>query len=138
MGFCINVDAKCAYMRPSTVSKETWYSVKRDLVHCQKRPSSKQGAYMIDFYANTFINNGLYINVDKCDINVDKCKRPLSVCLSLSRKRERETERERERERGEGRKRGIEREEKKGGGERERERARERERERENMISCIF
>ncbi len=40
MGFCINVDAKCAYMRPSTVSKETWYSVKRDLVQCQKRPST--------------------------------------------------------------------------------------------------
>jgi len=26
--------------RPSTVSKETQYSVKRDLVQCQKRPST--------------------------------------------------------------------------------------------------
>ncbi len=24
--------------RPTTVSKETYYSVKRDLLHCQKRP----------------------------------------------------------------------------------------------------
>jgi hypothetical protein len=26
--------------RPSTLSKETYYSVKRDLVQCQKRPST--------------------------------------------------------------------------------------------------
>ena len=26
--------------RPTTVSKETYYSVKRDLLHCQKRPTT--------------------------------------------------------------------------------------------------
>jgi hypothetical protein len=35
--------------RPTTVSKETYYSVKRDLLHCQKRPTtvSKETYYSV-------------------------------------------------------------------------------------------
>jgi hypothetical protein len=33
--------------RPSTVSKETYYSVKRDLLQCQKRPTVSKETYKV-------------------------------------------------------------------------------------------
>jgi len=45
--FCVwmLVEDRCAWLcecqkRPTTVSKETYYSVKRDLLQCQKRPTT--------------------------------------------------------------------------------------------------
>jgi hypothetical protein len=45
---CVCKEGMCQ-KRPSTVSKETYYSVKRDLVQCQKIPStvSKETYYSV-------------------------------------------------------------------------------------------
>jgi hypothetical protein len=45
------------HTRPTTVSKETYYSVKRDLLQCQKRPTtvSKETYYMIVGYQTCFL-----------------------------------------------------------------------------------
>ena len=43
------VSKETYYRRPTTLSKETYYSVKRDLLHCQKRPTavSKETYYSV-------------------------------------------------------------------------------------------
>ena len=45
--------------RPTTVSKETYYSVKRDLLQCQKRPTTH--TCLTSFHTPTPINTKLNI-----------------------------------------------------------------------------
>jgi len=65
--------------RPATVSKETYYSVKRDLLQCQKRPTtvSKETYYSVVIVKVSMHVRGLRFSLNpKLNVNPLTCLNP--------------------------------------------------------------
>jgi len=85
----------------TTVSKETYYSVKRDLLHCQKRPTtvSKETYYSVKrdlLKRPTIVSKETYYSVKRdLLLTLTSSSSPAALRLSPESARERESERER-------------------------------------------